>query len=235
MGHLSECSILGMQSGSEMQLGLDWAIVELSENAILDARSSRMKTKTLKNIALSGRIIPKLEKAANIVAYTGYNGVIKGTISPSITMMRLSPRSSFQGVWTVRLDSPLTQGDSGSWVVDAHTGHLYGHIVAGVAPAGANIAYVIPAWKIFEDISRVMGPIELFANVIAQGVGGGPSEQLQLEEVAEMPERPEKGKAVSFVIDDHYEREVASPSIPFRNDEEARPTFRSDQGGDNIK
>jgi len=109
MGHLSESSILGMQLGSDMQLGLDWAIVKLSESAILDARTSRMKNKSSKNVALSGTIIPKLENAANILAYTGYNGVVKGTISPSTTMMRLSPRSNFQEVWTVRLDSPLSK------------------------------------------------------------------------------------------------------------------------------
>jgi len=89
---------------------------------------------------------------------------------------------------------------------------LYGHIVAGVAPAGANIAYIIPAWKIFEDISLVIGPIELFTNVIAQGVEEEPFDEpfkerplneKEGEEISGTPEGLEKGKAVSFVIDDH--------------------------------
>ena len=50
------------------------------------------------------------------------------------------------------------KGDSGSWVIDAVTGDLYGHIVAGVPETG--LAYIVPAVKTFEDIEKCMGPVE---------------------------------------------------------------------------
>ena len=49
----------------------------------------------------------------------------------------------------------IEEGDSGSWVFDSVSGDLYGHIVAGV-PEG-SIVYIIPAYKVFEDVERAMG------------------------------------------------------------------------------
>lgn len=43
-------------------------------------------------------------------------------------------------------------GDCGAWVVNATTGLIYGHIVAGDPVTG--IAYIIPAHKVFTDIER---------------------------------------------------------------------------------
>ena len=46
-------------------------------------------------------------------------------------------------------------GDCGSWVIDAVSRDLYGHIVAG--HSGSNVAYVVPAVRIFDDITQCMG------------------------------------------------------------------------------
>ena len=46
-------------------------------------------------------------------------------------------------------------GDCGSWVVNAETGDIYGHIVAGDPISG--LAYIIPAYKVFDDIEFRFG------------------------------------------------------------------------------
>ena len=45
-------------------------------------------------------------------------------------------------------------GDSGSFVVNAHTGNVYGMIVAGSSPLQQE--YIISAAEIGKDICRVM-------------------------------------------------------------------------------
>lgn len=46
----------------------------------------------------------------------------------------------------------IVPGDCGAWVVNAVTGNIYGHIVAGDPMTG--MAYIIPAHKVFADIER---------------------------------------------------------------------------------
>jgi hypothetical protein len=50
------------------------------------------------------------------------------------------------------VDVHLELGDSGSWAVNAHTGELYGTVVAGIATLGTG--YIIPSKAIFSDIRR---------------------------------------------------------------------------------
>ena len=46
-------------------------------------------------------------------------------------------------------------GDCGAIVVDSETREMYGHIVAG--DPMTNIAYIVPAIKVFEDIRKASG------------------------------------------------------------------------------
>ena len=50
--------------------------------------------------------------------------------------------------------STIEPGDSGAWVVDS-AGQLFGHIVAGDPMLG--LAFIIPAYKIFDDIKNRFG------------------------------------------------------------------------------
>ncbi len=88
--------------------------------------------------------------------------------------MKLSPRGKFQEVWTVQFDQPLgkrypiryllmfyflkSYRSGRFWIVETVSGDLYGHIVAGTP--GGREAYILPAYKIFENIRQVMGPVE---------------------------------------------------------------------------
>lgn len=50
-------------------------------------------------------------------------------------------------------------GDCGSWVIDATTGGIYGHIVGG--DPMLDLAFIIPAYKIFDDLQRRFGTTPL--------------------------------------------------------------------------
>lgn len=57
-------------------------------------------------------------------------------------------------------------GDSGSLVVDATTGDIYGHIVSG--DPTSSLAYIIPAYKIFNDIEKQFGARPSFSSAVQQ-------------------------------------------------------------------
>jgi hypothetical protein len=101
LGELSVSSIIGTQ------LGHNWALIELSDKGLLDARSALPCGGIPKGIALRKRIVPSLENAAAVVAIKGYSGISRGTISASTTKMRLPHSNLFQEVWTVRLDNAI--------------------------------------------------------------------------------------------------------------------------------
>ncbi|KAH8764393.1 hypothetical protein F5883DRAFT_558979 [Diaporthe sp. PMI_573] len=63
--------------------------------------------------------------------------------------------SGFQDLLTARLSSSIKLGDSGSAVVDATTGCLYGHIILGSAPD--TIVYIVPSVNVFTDILAIFG------------------------------------------------------------------------------
>jgi hypothetical protein len=58
-------------------------------------------------------------------------------------------------VFSVQFNGPLRKGDSGTWVLDAVSHGLYGHIVAGCEET--MTAYVVPAKAVFEDAMKFLG------------------------------------------------------------------------------
>lgn len=88
---------------------------------------------------------------------------LKGKISGTPSFIMLPGYSSVQEVWIFRHASNLLQGDCGSWVIDATTATLYGHLVAGNSQL--CIAYIMPAQLVIGNIrSRFEGTWSL-ANV----------------------------------------------------------------------
>jgi hypothetical protein len=62
------------------------------------------------------------------------------------------------------------QGDSGSWVFNSMNGGLYGHIVAGIPES--CIAYIIPAFKTFENIRQQIGPVQFDSDIFLAEAAG---------------------------------------------------------------
>ncbi|KAK4221172.1 hypothetical protein QBC38DRAFT_505122 [Podospora fimiseda] len=77
-------------------------------------------------------------------------GVIEGKIHGTPIYSRHPLGSHFLSAFKVSFHLPLEVGDCGSWVVNAETNELYGHIVAG--DPGLGTAIVVSFQSIFEDI-----------------------------------------------------------------------------------
>jgi hypothetical protein len=101
LGHLWVFSM------TELDLGLDWALIKLSDQSVHKARHDQNK-----NFLRVGGGSPRQTLATpgeikSVSASTGYSGRLSGILLPGSTMMRLSPRGKFQEVWTVQFNQPL--------------------------------------------------------------------------------------------------------------------------------
>lgn len=78
----------------------------------------------------------------------------------------------------------IERGDAGAWVVDPDSGDLYGHIIAGCPESG--IAYIIPAYRIFNDIREQLGgTVELAGKSPSTTHRGDLSHQLGINQTDE--------------------------------------------------
>ncbi|CAD6584920.1 MAG: hypothetical protein ASARMPREDX12_001793 [Alectoria sarmentosa] len=136
--------------------GLDWALCELGDwgkyaiNGVYlrpELRSAGMAEHLVfKNI----KTTPPLGK----ILVATRRGAVPGIGTGSDCSIKLARDNRYRHVWSVELEESLSSGDSGSWVVDATTGDVYGMIVAG--STGLREEYVIPAVDVGQDICRVM-------------------------------------------------------------------------------
>lgn len=136
--------------------GLDWALCELGDwgkyaiNGVYlrpELRSAGMPEH------LRFRSIQTSPPLGKIFVATR-NGAVPGTGTGSDRSIKFARDNRYRRVWSVILEESLSSGDSGSWVVDAMTGDVYGMIVAG--STGLREEYLIPAMEIGQDICRVM-------------------------------------------------------------------------------
>lgn len=84
---------------------------------------------------------------AQITTTTPGGGTIGGLLSGTPSFVRLPFSKKFQQVYMAKFEKPLAPGDCGSWVRDATTGKLFGHVVAGSPSTG--LATIIPAHRLF--------------------------------------------------------------------------------------
>lgn len=75
------------------------------------------------------------------------NGTIEGTLSGTPSFVRLPGSKIFQEVYIARLNRPLVPGDCGSWVKNAITGKIFGHVIAGSPKTG--LVLLMPASRLF--------------------------------------------------------------------------------------
>jgi len=77
------------------------------------------------------------------------NGTIGGMLSGTPSFVRLPGSKIFQEVYVAKLNQPLLPGDCGSWIKNAVTGKLLGHVIAGSPTTG--LVLVVPAAKVFAE------------------------------------------------------------------------------------
>ena len=136
--------------------GLDWALCELGDwgkyaiNGVYlrpELRSAGMPEhllfRNIKTTAPLGKVFVATRR-----------GAIPGIGTGSDCSIKLAQDDKYRHVWSVELEESLSSGDSGSWVVDAETGDVYGMIVAGSTELREE--YIIPAADVGQDICRVL-------------------------------------------------------------------------------
>ena len=144
------------RSGLSSAEGLDWALCELGDwgkyaiNGVHlppELRSAGAPEHLLfRNI----KTTPPLGK----ILVATRRGAVPGIGTGSDCSIKLPRDTGYRHVWSVELEESLSSGDSGSWVVDAATGDVYGMIVAGSTELREE--YVIPATEVGQDICRIM-------------------------------------------------------------------------------
>lgn len=141
-------------SFSGPRTGLDYALLTVSEprhktlNQVTVEKNGVNLDCPIRNI-----IQPSLEDVEVFVLTS--RGAVTGRLSGTLTFMRLPGFRDFQERFTLYLRHPLQAGDCGCWVVDANSGDLYGHLVAGSPSSG--VAYIVPAIQTFADMRDHLG------------------------------------------------------------------------------
>lgn len=146
--------------------GLDYALVNLNSQR-MDSPDHRL----LNRVELHGsdavlelkRIAELPNDTVGVIAITSSMGIQRGSLVASSTFFRDEGSPSFQKLGVVRLDGAIEEGDCGSVVIDEMTGDVYGHIVMGCS--GTNLAYIVPATELYEDIRGKLSQEVCFANL----------------------------------------------------------------------
>ena len=104
---------LGFRSFSSFypssRLGLDWALVRLSRIGIEEAQRAKQTVASHQSTILPQKIIERLERDGTVIIPKRHGAISRGSVSSSPIMMRLPHDSSFQEVWTIRLDVALSK------------------------------------------------------------------------------------------------------------------------------
>ncbi|KAK7916896.1 hypothetical protein PG985_010504 [Apiospora marii] len=142
---------------------LDWALVDLghlpNHMEVYNEGGRRVDGQRLLPVFPSSQDIENAQGSAVVVMSPG--GPKSGTISLFPSKLLLHPGRAFVDTCIVHLDDPyvFSLGDSGSWVINSETGHVYGHLVAADELGGGH---VVPILDTFEDIKT-----QLDATVVA--------------------------------------------------------------------
>ena len=121
--------------------GLDYALIEVSgspeqqDNQVFNPNFSSPERGMVAITALASPDLKETREILSAASGEYMTGILSGAPiycrSPNSTQFTMNLNAVF--------DLPLKVGDCGSWVVDAQTGNLYGHIVAGSPGTGRAI------------------------------------------------------------------------------------------------
>ena len=148
------CSLKGPFASSIAGLSplLDYALIEITGLQVGAGDIS---------LPRSIRFSPLLEQTAemngprDIIALSASKGSIKGRLT-GIPSFGTAPNSTVsQELWTIHLDGKLEKGDCGCWIIDAASGAVYGHIIAG--SPGTGVGFIAPLKHVLNDLVKRFG------------------------------------------------------------------------------
>lgn len=110
---------------------------------------------------------------ASILVITS-RGPIRGHILSDPVSCKTQRPSPFLPLLAILLSKGMKEGDSGSAVIDSHTGHFYGHVVLGAE--GDCAAYVLPSPNIMANITAQFQKLPAFHRAMSSFISStGPS------------------------------------------------------------
>lgn len=124
---------------------LDYALIDI-DPGIYDFADIKNNTIDLDDDSR----VEKGPRDAVIRTTTPDGGTVGGMLSGTPSFVRLPHSKTYTEVYIARFSQPLVPGDCGSWVRDAITGNLFGHVFAGSPTSGLTM--IIPACNVFENI-----------------------------------------------------------------------------------
>ncbi len=138
-------SSVAISSGADPATTLDYSLIEVfdANHQVPNPVHFGEKELSVSSIVTDG------PRDTTVLAITS-RGVLPGRLSGTSMCTSMATVSTYQEVYYGVLDSPLEHGDCGSWIIDANTGDLFGHIIAGSPETGA--AMIIPALLTFTDL-----------------------------------------------------------------------------------
>ncbi|KAK7993733.1 hypothetical protein PG989_007114 [Apiospora arundinis] len=130
--------------------GLDYALVEVENHGSI-ARNTFKNPRDPRSFVTVNSLAEDTTGSPNRLAIivTSQN-TLSGAMSETPSYARAPRDAQFRKMLRVFVDGRLEKGDCGSWVIDADTGDLYGHVVAG--SLGSSAALVLPFSDVFRDI-----------------------------------------------------------------------------------
>ncbi|KAL6410912.1 hypothetical protein AUP68_07344 [Ilyonectria robusta] len=146
--HTIYSKTLFITSSGSSRPGLDYALVPVSRIELDNRVRSR---ETRPPVALYQ------PRPREVVVTTSSHGKTKGRLLETPLFVVRSAATGSQELWTIILDKAkdVREGDSGSWVFDATSGEMIGHIVAASIETGS--ALIVPAFQVLEDLRERFG------------------------------------------------------------------------------
>ncbi|ROW00299.1 hypothetical protein VMCG_07259 [Cytospora schulzeri] len=133
--------------------GLDYALLHVTPVGHIPDNSIKVGINDPSVVEVQRVVSPESLDVETLAATS--RGIIKGYMSGTPSYSGVPGHGSFDKMFKVDLDGPLQRGDSGTWVIDAKCGDLYGHIIAG--SPGDGVALIAPFTDIFEDVHDRLG------------------------------------------------------------------------------
>lgn len=133
---------------------LDWALVEVQQPYHEPANVISIDWVAGESQLCVEHVVSAIKETANVLVLAS-SGTQTGILSLSSIFYKSPHGVSSEEVYVLRFDGTFKRGDAGAWVIDLESGDLYGHIIAGCPESG--VAYIIPAYRIFNDIREQLG------------------------------------------------------------------------------
>ncbi len=134
---------------------LDYALIEISGSNLAKRNSLVVNDESASREVLVQGAARIGCSASDVLVVTASRGMIRGQMSGTPTYLQPAYSTHQQELWTVSLHGELEKGDCGAWVIDAKTGLVYGHLIAGSLRSGS--AYIVPLWQVFDDLHQLLG------------------------------------------------------------------------------